>query len=284
MPKFVAGLTPSFAFRAGARPFAAVLLAPLMALSVLVAGALLPAGAVNAQAPASQPASEATAATVRKALEEFTRGRYKVEDVRRTPVPGIYEARIGNDLLYVDEKGQYLFWQGDMIEMKTQRNLTQERVEQLQAINFDDLPLNLALKQVVGKGSRRIAVFEDPNCGFCKRMRADLVKLDDITIFTFPMAFLAADSDSKARKALCADDPVKAWNALLLQNKLPNNPGSCDTSIEKVRELTQKLGITGTPVTYFSNGKRLSGYAPPERFNALLAENSKNSAMNSAKN
>ena len=123
-------------------------------------------------------------------------------------------------------------------------------------------------------------MFEDPNCGFCKRMRADLVKLDDLTIYTFPMAFLAADSDSKARKALCADDPAKAWNALLLQNKLPNNPGSCDTSIEKVRELSQKLGITGTPVTYFSNGKRLSGYAPPERFNALLAESSKNLAKN----
>jgi len=279
MSKFAAGLTPSSAFPAGARRLAAVLLAPLMALSVFAAGALLPQGAARAQAPASasasEPAPEAVTATIRKALEPVLRGG-KVDEVRRTPLPGIYEARLGNTLLYVDEKGQYLFYEGDLIELKGLRNLTQERVEQLQAIRFDDLPLNLALKQVVGKGSRRIAVFEDPNCGFCKRMRADLVKLDDITIYTFPMAFLAADSDTKARKALCADDPVKAWNELLLQNKLPNNPGSCDTSIEKVRELTQKLGITGTPVTYFSNGKRLSGYAPPERFNALLAENSKN--------
>lgn len=248
------------------------LLASLLALGVVAGSVLAPAGQAHAQA--GQQAPEAVTATVRKALEPVVRGR-KVDEVRRTPVPGMYEARIGNELLYIDEKGQYLFWEGDLIDLKAQRNLTQERVEELMAIRFEDLPLDLAVKQVAGKGTRRIAVFEDPNCGFCKRLRADLMKLDDITIYTFPMAFLAADSDSKARKALCAADPVKAWNELLLSNRVPDNAGTCSTSIEKVRELAQKLGITGTPVVFFENGKRLSGYEPAERFSQRLANNSK---------
>jgi len=251
------------------------LLAPLLALGLAAASAAFP-GDARAQAaqPNFAPAPESVAEPVRKALEPILRGR-KVDEVRRTPLPGIVEARIGNDLIYVDEKGQYLFWEGDLIDIKAQRNLTQERVEALMAIKFDDLPLDLAIKQVAGKGTRRIAVFEDPNCGFCKRLRADLMKLDDVTIYTFPMAFLAADSDSKARKALCAADPVKAWNELLLQNKVPGNAGTCETSIEKVAELSRKLGITGTPVVFFENGKRLSGYEPPERFNQRLKANSK---------
>jgi thiol:disulfide interchange protein DsbC len=240
-----------------------------------VVSVVLGAAPALAQSGADRKVPDSVARSIGTAIDGFTKGRYKVDDVRATPIPGIYEARIGNDLLYVDEKGRYLFWQGDLIDMKDQRNLSQERVEELTMVRFDELPLGLAHKQALGKGSRRIAVFEDPNCGFCKRLRADLLKLDDLTIYTFPMAFLSADSETRARKALCAADPVKAWNELLLQNRVADNPGTCDNALEKVRELTRKLGITGTPVVVFENGKRLSGYAPPERFNPMLAENSK---------
>jgi thiol:disulfide interchange protein DsbC len=255
------------------RALAAAMLAPVLGLA---AGAVLAQPAAKPAAKAAPDAQAAPAAVdgaVRKALEPILRGR-KIDEVRATPLAGIFEARIGNELLYIDGKGKYLFWQGDLIDLTAQRNLTQERVEALMAIRFEDLPLELAVKQVLGKGSRRIAVFEDPNCGFCKRLRADLMKLDDLTIYTFPMAFLAADSDSKARKALCADDPIAAWNDLLLKNVVPGNPGTCQTSIEKVRELSQSLGITGTPVVFFENGKRLSGYEPPERFEQRLSNNS----------
>ena len=243
------------------------------AAAVLAASAFWLA-AVLARAQGA-PAADPAIARVKAAMEGFVKGRYKVEDVRKTPLPGIYEVRIGNDLLYVDERGQYLFYEGDLIEMKTQRNLTRERVEELLAIDFKTLPLELAIKQVSGNGKRVMAVFEDPNCGYCKRLRADLVKLDDVTIYTFPMAFLAADSESKARKALCAADKARAWNDLLLNNHVPGNAGTCDTPLAQVRDLAHKLGITGTPVLFFANGKRLQGYAPPERFNRMLAENSK---------
>jgi thiol:disulfide interchange protein DsbC len=277
--------------------------ATLLALVTAVVLATLAVGEVGAQArnaksaPAAQAAQEAPkaspavtsevsreapkaiAARIGKVLEPLLGGR-KVEEVRTTPIAGIYEARFfepraGHLMLYVDEQARYMFYEGDLIEIEGVRNLTQERVEELTAIRFEDLPLELAVKQVIGKGSRRIAVFEDPNCGYCKRLRADLVKLDDLTLYTFPMAFLAADSESKARRALCAKDPARAWNDLLLENRVDDNPGTCDTSIEKVRVLAEGLGITGTPVVFFQNGRRLSGYEPPERFSRRLDNNSK---------
>jgi thiol:disulfide interchange protein DsbC len=204
------------------------------------------------------------------AVEAFANGRFKVDEVRATPLPGIFEVRIQNELLYVDEKARFMFYGGDLIDMGSRRNLTRERVEELLSIDFKELPLDLALSQKLGAGSRRIAVFEDPNCGYCKKLRADLLKLEDVTIYTFPMAFLAADSASKAARALCAPEPMKAWNELMLNNRVPANAGNCPTSIDKVADLARRLGITGTPVVFFESGERLQGYAPPDRFKAML--------------
>ena len=249
---------------------------PMARIAASVAALVAAAALWSAATPTrAQGAADPVLARVKASTEEFFKGRYKVAEVRRTPVAGIYEVRIGNDLIYVDGQGQYMFLDGSLIDMKSQRNLTQERSEELLAIDFGTLPLDLAIKQVNGSGKRVVAVFEDPNCGYCKRLRADLLKLDDLTIYTFPMAFLAADSETKARKALCAADKARAWNDLLLNNRVPGNAGTCDTSLAQVAELARKLGITGTPVLFFANGKRMQGYAPPERFNRMLAENSK---------
>ena len=246
----------------------------------VAAVALVAALAFWAAAPSAQTqgatVADPGAARVKAAVEGFFKGRYSVDEVRKTPMRGIYEVRVRNDvLMYADETGQYVFLDGSLIDLKAERNLTQERMEELLAIDFGTLPLELAIKQVAGNGKRVVAVFEDPNCGYCKRLRADLVKLDDITIYTFPMAFLAADSETKARKALCAGDKARAWNDLLLNNRIPGNTGTCETPLAKVAELARKLGITGTPVVFFANGKRLQGYAPPDRFNRMLADYSK---------
>ncbi|MBM3406513.1 MAG: DsbC family protein [Betaproteobacteria bacterium] len=240
----------------------------LMALCALVAAVLIQPVPAIAQ-------SAETLQRIRSAVEGFSGGRLKVDEVRRTPLSGIFEVRIQNELLYVDERGQYLFYSGDLIDMKSQRNLTRERVEELLTIDFRELPLDLAVTQKIGAGRRVLAVFEDPNCGYCKKLRADLLRLDDVTLYTFPMAFLAPDSESKAARALCAPDPVRAWNELMLNNRVPANDGRCATSIAKVAELARRLGITGTPVVFFANGRRLQGYAPPDSFDRMLAEASR---------
>ena len=228
-----------------------------------------------AQAPAAAAAADPAMQQVRTAVDAWLQGRFKVDAVRRSPVPGIYEVQIGTDLIYVDEKGQHGFVEGQLIELKTNRSLTQERIDEITAVSFKELPLQWAIKQVNGKGTRQIAVFEDPNCGHCRNLRRDLMNVADVTIWTFTLPILAADSELKARQAWCAPDRVKAWNELMLQGKVPDNKGTCDNPIAKVSELGRKLKVTGTPTVIFFNGKRLLGGVPAARLNKMIDENSK---------
>lgn len=236
--------------------------------AALALGTVLLAGATSAYAADPQ-------ASVRAGVETWLKGRYKVDEVRKTPVAGIWEVRLGNDLIYVDEKGEHAFVDGSLVDLRSSRNLTRERVDELLVINFKDLPLNLALKQVIGNGKRTLAVFEDPNCGYCRKMRQELATIKDLTIYTFIVPILSPDSEMKARKALCADDKVRAWNDLMLSGKVPGNAGTCDTPLAKLKELAQKLGVTGTPTTVFVNGKRQAGYVPAAQIEKMLDESSK---------
>jgi thiol:disulfide interchange protein DsbC len=228
-----------------------------------------------AQAPAAATPAADPAAQVRAAVESWLQGRFKVDGVRRSAVPGIWEVQIGTDVLYADDKGQHAFVEGQLIELKSGKNLTQERIDQLTAISFKDLPLQYAIKQVNGKGTRQLAVFEDPNCGHCKNLRRELVNVPDVTIYTFTLPILAADSEVKARAAWCSRDKVKAWNDLMLQGKVPDNNGSCENPVAKVAELGRKLKINGTPTIFFANGKRLPGGVPGPQLLKMIDENSK---------
>ena len=210
---------------------------------------------------------------IRAAVETWLQGRYKVDGVRRTPVAGLWEVQIGTDLIYVDDKAQHALVEGQLVELRTNRNLTQERIEALSAVDFKDLPLNIAIRQVIGKGTRKVAVFEDANCGHCRNLRRELLNLTDVTIYTYTVPILASDSEVKARQAWCASDKAKAWNDLMLNGKVPDNKGSCDNPVAKVSELARKLRVTATPTLIFANGKRQTGGVPAPRLKQLLDEN-----------
>ncbi len=226
---------------------------------------------VGAKPSTTAPVSPEIAKNIKTALEAWTNNQYKVDEVRATPLAGMYEARIGSDLFYIDEKANYIFLEGHMLDIKANRDLTKERLDEVLAIKFNELPLDLAIKQVSGKGTRKIAIFEDPNCGYCKKMRADLANIPDLTVYTFAYPILAADSDVKSRKALCAKDKSKAWNELMLEGKVPNNDGNCANPVAKIKELGRKYGISATPTVFLSNGRRIQGYMPAEQFAKAVA-------------
>ena len=232
-----------------------------------------PAAPPAGSSPTTATAAGDPAAPIRAAVETWLKGRFKVDEVRRAPLAGMFEVRIGNNLLYVDERAQHAFVEGQLIELRSGRNLTRERIDELLAIRFDALPLALALKQVNGNGKRQVAVFEDPNCGYCRQMRRDLVKLENATIYTFVLPILSADSEEKSRKALCAADKLRAWNDLMLGGRVPGNAGACDTPIAKVREFAQKNGISSTPTVFFGNGRRVEGAMPLAQFEQLVDQN-----------
>jgi thiol:disulfide interchange protein DsbC len=198
-------------------------------------------------------------ATIRKNLGERIPQLKKIDEVTKSPMPGLFEIRVnGTDIFYTDAEGNYLV-QGNLIDTKQRRNLTEERIDKLTAINFDSLPIKDAFTIVRGNGKRKLAVFEDPNCGYCKRFEHDLQKVDNVTIHMFLYPILSADSTEKSKHIWCAKDKAKSWQDWMVRD-LPPKTASCDSAaIERNVELGRKYKITGTPTLVFVDGTRVPG-------------------------
>jgi len=203
--------------------------------------------------------AQANEAVIRKNLAERLPNLPKIDEVRATPMKGLFEVRVNqSELLYTDADGQFIL-QGQLIDTKTRTNLTEQRLDKLTAIDFKDLPLADSFTLVRGKGTRKMAIFEDPNCGFCKRFEKDLASLNDVTIHIFLYPILGQDSQTKAQNIWCAKDKAKAWDDWMQRGITPA-AASCDTAaLARNVAFGQKMRITGTPTTLFVNGHRLPG-------------------------
>jgi thiol:disulfide interchange protein DsbC len=227
--------------------------------------------AVLAAAALAAPLAQAQEATIRKNLGERIPQLQKIDEVSRTPINGIWEVRVGTEILYTDSEGNYLI-QGSLIDAKQRRNLTEERVEKLSAIDFDALPVKDAFTIVRGNGKRKMAVFEDPNCGYCKRFERDLQKVDNITIHMFLYPILGGDSPDKSRNIWCARDKGKAWQDQMLREQ-PAASASCDTAaIARNLEFGKKHRVSGTPTLFFADGSRVPGAVTAAQVEKFLAD------------
>jgi thiol:disulfide interchange protein DsbC len=205
--------------------------------------------------------AQADEATLRKNLVERLPKLPTIDEITKTAMPGLFEVRVnGTDIFYTDAEGNFLI-QGNLIDTKARRNLTEERVEKLTAVNFDSLPLKDAFTIVRGNGKRKLAVFEDPNCGYCKRFERDLQKVDNITIHMFLYPILSQDSADKSKNIWCAKDRAKAWTDWMVRDQAAAAAASsCDASaIVRNVELGKKYKITGTPTLIFADGSRVPG-------------------------
>ncbi len=211
--------------------------------------------------------STAPAQAVSRAFEQRFPGIH-VDAVRVTPMNGIFEVQVGLDLLYTDAQVDYVL-QGSMIDAHARRDLTAERLEALQQVAFDSLPLDHAIKQVKGTGARQVAVFEDPNCGYCKQLHRTLEDVDDVTVYTFLFPILSPDSTTRSRDIWCAADPAKAWKAWMLDGTNPAK-AECDTPIQANLALGRKLNVQGTPALFFADGSRVNGALPLEALKKKL--------------
>ncbi len=208
-------------------------------------------------------------AAIRKNLSEKFPAFAKIDEVSKTPMNGLYEVRVGFDLFYTDEQGNYLL-QGNLMDVRARRNLTEERISKLSEMDFDKLPLADAFKIVRGDGKRKLAVFEDPNCGYCKRFERDLTTVNNVTVYLFLYPVLGPDSIAKSRNIWCAKDKPKAWNDWMLRNTAPAN-AECDiAALKRNREFGQKYNITGTPTLIFANGSRAPGAISAEEVEKML--------------
>lgn len=215
-------------------------------------------------------------ATIRKLLAERFTDLPKIDEVSKAPMPGLFEVRVGSDLFYTDAEASHLIMGGQILETKTRRNLTEERMKKLTAIDFASLPLKDAIVWKTGTGKRRIAVFADPNCGYCKRFEQELSKTKDLTVYTFLMPILSADSTDKSNAIWCAKDATAAWRSWMVDGVQPPAAAkSCDTPTERNLALGRKHRVNGTPAIVFEDGQRVPGMLNAAQLEQQLAASSK---------
>jgi len=183
----------------------------------------------------------------------------KVQQVNKAPIPGLYEVVTQEQIFYTDEKAQYLI-NGNIFEMKSGRNITDERTRKLFAIDFKALPFDLAIKRVKGNGQRQMAYFSDPNCGFCKKLENELKNVDNVTLYLFLYPVFEG-SDVKVHNIACNKNPAKAWEDMMLNNVQPP-AAKCEASADKVLALGKKFNVNGTPTLIFADGTLVPGYLP----------------------
>lgn len=202
----------------------------------------------------------ANEAAIRKSLTTLQPQLPKIDEVRPGPLPGLWEVRFGNQIKYTDATGTY-FIDGEIHDLKNQRNLTEERVVAASRIDFNSLPFKDALMWKNGSGKRKIAVFADPNCGYCRRFEQALQEMKDITVYTFVIPILGGDSPEKSRAIACAKDPTATYLAWMLRGEaLPKVPAGCDSAVvERNAALAQKVWVNGTPAVILPDGTRLPG-------------------------
>ena len=216
--------------------------------------------------------AQAQEAAIRKTLAERLPLLGTIDEITKAPMPGLYEIRIGANIYYSDATGNFLF-QGALIDTKLQKNLTEEREEKLLAIDFSALPLKDAFTIVRGNGKRKVAVFEDPNCGYCKRFERDLQKVDNITVYMFLYPILGPDSTEKSRNLWCSADKGKAWLDWMVRDHAAPKAGACDsTALTRNVEYGKRHRITGTPTLVFANGTRVPGAIGTADIEKLLAD------------
>lgn len=213
------------------------------------------------------------------AIKKTLQGQFpdaNISSVAKTPYAGLYEVVIDNQVVYADSDASHVFV-GSIIDTKTKQNLTDARTAKLTAVKFDSLPFANAIKTVKGDGSRKLAVFSDPDCPYCKKFEQELEKVTNVTVYTFlyPINGLHPQATAHARAIWCAPDRNKAWDDAMLRGVLPTNDGSCKNPIDTNIALANKYRVSGTPTLIFANGQRVPGMVPADKLNQLLDAASK---------
>ena len=247
--------------------------APAPSATPAPAPSTAPEGPAAGSTPAPVPGAIPQPAL--RALEELVRDRVshkipgKVSSVRRLPF-GMYEVVIDSEIVYVDEHANYLIT-GHLYDTRTQEDLTAKRSDEVLRVDFASLPLQLAFKIVRGDGSRLLAIFEDPNCPYCKRLERDIRTLNNATIYVFLYPILSDDSVAKSTQIWCSKDPAAAWSRLMLEGQAPEKAAEgCKTPIDDVLALGRRLSVTGTPTLVFADGRRAPGMIPLDKVEQMM--------------
>lgn len=215
----------------------------------------------------------AVAATVEETIKENLSKRINlpIVEVNKTPFDNLYEVRVQGSIVYTDADGEFVIFSGQLYDLEKKSNLTELSMEEMNRLDIDSLPLDIALKATYGSGENRLVTFEDPNCPWCKRLQAEFKKMD-ATVYTFVTPILNPDSFTKARDILCSDEPISTWQNWMANNINPGPQENCEPPFNEILELMHASNVSGTPAIIFDNGKRINGFATAAAMNEKMAE------------
>jgi thiol:disulfide interchange protein DsbC len=209
---------------------------------------------------------------IKTEIQKKLGGNAKIRSVSVTPVSGLYEVLVGNEIFYTDASGKYLI-QGEIIELASGKNITEQRQADLNRIKWSDLNQSNAFKTVRGNGQRQLAIFSDPNCGYCKRLEKSLQQLDNVTVYTYLIPILSPDSTQKSKQIWCSSDPYKSYIDWMINGVTPTGKTDCSNPLDKNLAFAKAYGITGTPTLFFTDGSRFPGAVQvsdiEKKFNSL---------------
>ena len=230
--------------------------------------------------------AQASELVIRERLPKALPSLPKIDEVSPSPVAGLWAVRLGGQMLYVNSDASLLV-DGQMVDLTTKANLTRGALDKALAVDFDTLPLRDAIVTFKhGSGARRLAVFADPMCGFCRRFEPMLAQLENVTVYTYLVAMLGPQAQDMSRRVLCAKDPSAAWSAWMLKGERPTGPAECEAAtalLERNQALAIKLGVSGTPTTLLTDRGRLTGAVPQDALRAAVDKADAAMAGNSSK-
>ena len=206
----------------------------------------------------TEAAQAQTEQQIKTEIQKKLGSNAKVRSVSPSPVSGVYEVLVGNEILYTDGSAKYLI-QGEIVELATGKNITEQRQADINRIKWSDLNQANAFKTVRGNGTRQLAIFSDPNCGYCKRLEKSLQQLDNVTIYTYLIPILSADSIQKSKQIWCSTDPNKTYMDWMINGVAPTGKTDCANPLDKNLTYAKSYGITGTPTIFFTDGSRFPG-------------------------
>lgn len=230
----------------------------------------------NSASPAAANIDTKLTQNLTQKLEKTYQGqKIKVLSVRTTPINGLYEVLVtGNQLVYVDAEANYMLV-GDLLDVNTRRSLTEERLAEINKVDYAKLPFDNAIKEIRGSGKLHVVVFSDPDCPYCKRLEHEFARMTDVTVHTFlmPIPSLHPQAKNKAEQIWCQSDRTDAWINWMRANKTPPTAPACANPVADNMALGERFGFNGTPTMVFPNGKTLAGYLPQDELEKTLNQN-----------
>lgn len=197
-----------------------------------------------------------------------------IEQISKSPIAGLWEVYADGQIFYADDRGDHVLLNGTLVDTRTRNNLTEERLSRLRNIDFASLPLDLAIKEVKGNGKRRLVVFSDADCPFCKRLERSLLEVNDVTVYTFlyPIDRLHPQANERSRRVWCSADRLKAWKEWMLEGKNPTAAADCENPVARLAALGEKYRVNGTPTLVFANGRTVPGALGAKDIERYLSE------------